>query len=170
MPDVGAPVNVSSAANGRKPWMSLNLSRAWRDDILSSPAKRGEYPMLTARLFTAAALAAIVLSPVGDAHADQTPPKPDEGTTVQEKCIVQTSDFKMSGKNPAFMVALENQCEQRMSCRVDVNVSSAKGSALGHATLVLAPKSAGPAAKKTYTLKVKLMGGMAQTSRACKVL
>jgi len=102
--------------------------------------------------------------------AGQTPPPlADAGTNAQAKCITENSDFKMSGNRPAFVVELENKCEQRIICRVDVNVSNAKGSAQGHATLILAPKSAGAAAKKSYVLKVKLLGGMAQSARACRV-
>ena len=56
-----------------------------------------------------------------------------------------------------------------MKCRVYVYVISAKGPVRGHATLVLAPKSDGAAAQKTYALKVKMLGGMAQSARECRV-
>ena len=104
--------------------------------------------------------------------AGQTPPPaqpaPDPGVTPQGNCISENDDYKMSGTTPTFVIALENKCEQRLTCKVYVNVSSAKGSAQGHTTMVLGPKSSGAAAKKSYTIKVKMMGGMSQSSRECK--
>jgi hypothetical protein len=107
--------------------------------------------------------------------AGQTPPPPAEaapapepGATPQGNCITENDDYKMSGTTPIFVIALENKCEQRLTCKVYVNVSSAKGSAQGHATMVLGPKSSGAAAKKSYTIKVKMMGGVSQSSRECK--
>ena len=126
---------------------------------------------MTKTTFLAAALLLCGLAVASAQTAPvEPPPVADQGSTVQAKCIEENSDFKMSGKHPAFVVELENKCEQRMKCRVDVNVSSAKGAAQGHETLMLGPKSSGAGSKKSYTLKVKMMGGMAQSSRSCQAI
>ncbi len=95
----------------------------------------------------------------------------DPGTTAQLNCIDEDASFKLNGKTPVFFIVIENKCEQRLSCRIDSFVTTAKGVSQGHATLVLAPKSAGAAAKKTYVLRLKEAGGgNAQSSRACHVV
>jgi hypothetical protein len=94
----------------------------------------------------------------------------DAGTTAQPKCIAENGDFKQRGKSATFTIELANQCEQRLKCRVYAYVTSAKGSARGRATLILAPKSHGAAAKKSYALKVKMLSGTAEWSRDCRVL
>jgi hypothetical protein len=88
----------------------------------------------------------------------------------EKDCIVSGGGFKMSGKTPTYVIALENMCEKRLRCTVYANVMGARGSAQGHKTLTLAPHSKGPKAKQSYVLKVKSMGGIAQASRECKVL
>ena len=100
----------------------------------------------------------------------EPPPVADAGAGPQGKCISESDDYKMSGKQPTFVIALENKCEQRMRCKVFVTVTSAKGAAEGHTTMILGPTSSGAAAKKSYTLKVKMMGGMSQSSRECAAL
>ena len=109
----------------------------------------------------------------GGALAQNAPasqgPKPDPGTSAQSACISDSGGFKMNGKKPAYTVELENKCEERLQCRVYVYVISAKGPVQGHASMILAPKSDGAAAKKSYALKVKMLGGMAQSSRECRV-
>ena len=97
------------------------------------------------------------------------PPKPDAGTTIQADCIEENDGYKMSGKTPTFFIALENKCEQRLSCRVYAYVTSAKGTALGRGTLVLAAKSHGDAAKKSFTMRVKMLSGNSQSTRECHV-
>jgi hypothetical protein len=56
-----------------------------------------------------------------------------------------------------------------LKCQVYVYVISAKGPVQSHATLVLAPKSRGAAAKKSYVLKVKMLGGITQSTRKCRL-
>ena len=83
-------------------------------------------------------------------------------------CITDTANFKAEDKRAYFIVALENACEQRVTCEVFANIRTARGSKRGHGTLVLAAKSAGAEAKKSYRLRVKVAGGMAQVERECK--
>jgi hypothetical protein len=97
-------------------------------------------------------------------------PKADAGTTVQAECIDENDGFTMNGKTPVFMIELANKCAQRMSCKVFVYINSAKGPTQGSGTLVLAGKSAGDAAKKTFTMRTKMNGGNSQSTRECKVL
>jgi hypothetical protein len=104
------------------------------------------------------------------AQSGQAAPKADAGTTAQSQCLTDSGGFKMVDDHAAYTIELTNNCEQRLKCQVYVYVSSAKGPAHGHATLVLAPKSRGAAAKKTYVLKVKMLGGITQSTRECKVM
>jgi hypothetical protein len=83
-------------------------------------------------------------------------------------CISDSSNFKAEDKRAYFIVALENACEQRVTCEVFANIRTARGSKRGHGTLVLAAKSAGAEAKKAYRMRVKVAGGMAQVERQCK--
>jgi hypothetical protein len=83
-------------------------------------------------------------------------------------CISDSSNFKAEDKHAYFIVALENACEQRVTCEVFANIRTARGSKRGHGTLVLAAKSAGAEAKKAYRMRVKVAGGMAQVERQCK--
>jgi hypothetical protein len=84
-------------------------------------------------------------------------------------CISDSSNFKAEDKHAYFIVALENACEQRVTCEVFANIRTARGSKRGHGTLVLAAKSAGAEAKKSYRMRIKVAGGMAQVERQCKV-
>jgi hypothetical protein len=68
-----------------------------------------------------------------------------------------------------FRVELTNQCEQRITCKVFVYITSAKGPSQGRGTIVLAPKSAGAAAKNSYTMRAKMNGGSSQSARECRV-
>jgi hypothetical protein len=101
--------------------------------------------------------------------ADESGQKPPAEASKQE-CIVDSADFKMDGTSPTFVIALENKCEKRLRCKVYATVMSAKGNAQGHATLTLAPHSQGAKAKQSYVIKVKMMGGIAQSGRECKAL
>ncbi len=99
----------------------------------------------------------------------QKPPQ-DAKPPSEKECVVDSGGFTLSGKTPTYVIALENKCEKRLRCKVYASVMSAKGNAQGHATLTLAPHAQGPKAKQSYVLKVKMMGGIAQSGRECKAL
>jgi hypothetical protein len=120
------------------------------------------------------AAAALILGGVSAAAQAQTPlaeppPKADAGTTGQLKCISEEDNYVRLGKGAGFRVELTNQCEQRIRCKVFVYITSAKGPAQGHGTIVLAPKSQGAAAKNSYTMRAKMNGGSSQSARECRV-
>jgi hypothetical protein len=99
----------------------------------------------------------------------EPPPKADDGTTGQLKCISEEDNYVRLGKGVGFRVELTNQCEQRITCKVFVYITSAKGAAQGRGTIVLAPKSAGAAAKNSFTMRAKMNGGSSQSARECRV-
>lgn len=101
---------------------------------------------------------------------DQPKDEPKPGEIALKDCVAHTSDFQQHNGAPAYVVTLENKCERRFICKVNVNVTNAFGSTHGQATLRLGPHAAGAVAKKTYALKVKALGGMAQESRQCEAL
>ena len=122
-----------------------------------------------ATLMLCGLLTGAALAQNAPASGQTPPPVAETGTTSQGDCLTDNGGFKRQGNSAVYTVELENKCEQRLKCRVYVNVSSAKGAAQGQATLILAPHSRGAAAKKSYVLKVKMLGGMAQSSRECRV-
>lgn len=103
-------------------------------------------------------------------NAPEKPPVADKGTTAQGNCIDESDGYVMKGKRPTFVIQLDNKCEQRIVCRVFANVSSAKGNALGHGIIRLAPKSQGAKAKGTWTIPVKMTGGSSQSARECRAI
>jgi len=115
------------------------------------------------------AVAAAALFAAGAALADNAAPKP-AATPEKKNCIADAGGFKTEGRRHFYEVALENKCEQRVKCTVYISVSTARGDARGHRTLLLAGKAAGKRAKKSYRLPVKEAGGMAQVSRDCKTV
>src|SRR5258706_8676498 len=104
-----------------------------------------------------------------DAPADgqkvEPPPVPDRGTTSQLNCIGENTQYTKTGKNSFYVMTFENKCEVRMKCAVFAYVLNAKGPAHGRSTLILGAKSEGPAATKSYALKVKGIGGLAAPPR-----
>jgi hypothetical protein len=96
-------------------------------------------------------------------------PVPDAGTTGQAACIDETGDYETHGKTVTFVIGLTNKCDKRLKCAIFANVTGARGSSLGHTTMILGAKSSGSAAKKSYAMKVKAAGGTAQVSRDCRV-
>ena len=95
-------------------------------------------------------------------------PPPAEPAAGAKTCVTDDSGFKQSGKAATFEIALTNTCAQRMRCTVTAYVTTAGGPTSGKAVLILAGKSNGAAATKTYVMKVKSAGGMANVSRDCR--
>jgi hypothetical protein len=56
-----------------------------------------------------------------------------------------------------------------MRCAVFAYRLNAMGPTQGRATLILGPKSQGPAARKSYALKVKGVGGFSTADREYRV-
>jgi hypothetical protein len=105
---------------------------------------------------------------VEPAQAGQTARAPEPGEGPQAKCIAQKEGYTHKGKAIGYAIQLTNLCEQRMKCQVYAHLSNARGESRGHGTLVLAPKSKGAAATKTFEMKTSMDSGTAQLSRECK--
>jgi hypothetical protein len=104
--------------------------------------------------------------PPAEQQAEQ---KPAEQTPEEKpKCVTNQSGFKQAGDKPTFEVALENSCDMRLKCTIDVFVLGAKGPAQGHTTLTLGAAANGQTTRKVYVLKVKSASGMANMSHECK--
>ncbi len=125
------------------------------------------------RCLAGSALAAAVITgaavtyAASDELAAKAKKTADATPAAQSECVSDTSSFKAEDRHAYFIVALENECEQRVKCEIRANIRTARGKAHGRATLILAPKSAGAEAKKSYSLRVKVAGGMAQVERNC---
>jgi hypothetical protein len=104
-------------------------------------------------------------------EAGQKPPVDQAAPAEQQekpKCVASKTDWKQNGKAVAFVIELQNSCEVRLKCTVEAYVVGSRGPAQGQGTLILAPKSKGAASTRSYALKVKSAGGMANVSHSCK--
>jgi hypothetical protein len=95
----------------------------------------------------------------------QAEPKPAE--EKKPDCVTNQTGFKQNGDQPVYEVALENSCDMRLKCTIDLYVLGARGPTQGRGTLVLGPAANGQATRKVYVLKVKSAGGMASMSQKC---
>jgi hypothetical protein len=100
--------------------------------------------------------------------AEEAEQKPAEPKKEEPKCVTNQSDFKQVGGKPVFEVALENSCDVRLKCTIDIYVLGAKGPVQGQTTLVLGPAAKGQTTRKVHAFKVKSAGGMANMSQQCK--
>jgi hypothetical protein len=87
-----------------------------------------------------------------------------------QTCLRQTGDYVTRSKVIVYVIGITNTCEKRLRCEVFANVTGARGSAVGHTIMILGPASNDAAAKKSYEMKVKAAGGIAQVSRECRAL
>jgi hypothetical protein len=117
---------------------------------------------------SAALIATAVAAAAEDADAPAAP-VPDPGSSGQASCIEQTGDYVSHGDAVTYVIGFTNKCYKRLKCKIYAYVVGARGPASGETTLVLGAKSSGDAAKKTYAMKVKSAGGVAQVSRECRV-
>jgi len=101
------------------------------------------------------------------APGQEPPPVADKGTTAQYNCLDEDEKHVGSGKQSFYRITLTNKCEQRLKCAVFAYQVGSKGPSQGHGTLVLAPASKGAAAKKQWSMLVKMAGGSAQSAREC---
>ncbi len=105
--------------------------------------------------------------PVPPPEAATPKPVADAAAKSIADCIDENGDFASHGKTNSFVFTLANKCEKRLKCTIDAYITGAKGPSSGRGTLILAPKSRGDAAKKAFTMRVKMAGGTAE--RDCKV-
>jgi hypothetical protein len=86
-----------------------------------------------------------------------------------QACLQETGDYVTRGRTVFYVIAITNSCNRRLRCEIFANVTGVKGTSLGHTVVVLAPAGSATA-KKSYDMRVKAAGGIAQVSRECKVL
>jgi hypothetical protein len=87
-----------------------------------------------------------------------------------QDCLHETGDYVARGRTVFYVIAIVNTCKVRLRCEIFANVAGARGTSLGHVVMILGPAGSGEAAKKTYDMRVKAAGGIAQVSRECKVI
>lgn len=106
--------------------------------------------------------------PPAEQQGEQKPAEQKAEKKEEPKCVTNQTAFKQVGDKPVFEVVLENACDTRVKCTVNVYVLGAKGPSQGQSTMVLGPAAKGQTSRKVYTLKVKSSGGMANMSQECK--
>jgi hypothetical protein len=102
------------------------------------------------------------------ASAQQLPAAPSAGDL--QACLQETGDYVTIGRAVIYVIVIANTCDKRLRCEIFANVTGAKGSSLGHTITTLGAAASGPAAKQTYSMRVKAAGGITQVSRDCKAL
>jgi len=114
------------------------------------------------------ALCAGAAAALGQTAAPASPK--DVAPTDLQSCLQETGDYLTRGKTVTYVIGITNTCTTRLRCEIYANVSGARGTALGHTVMTLGPAGSGAASKRTYTMRVKAAGGIAQVSRDCKAL
>jgi hypothetical protein len=120
-------------------------------------------------LTLAAGFASNAWAQSSDAGPGQQPPA-EPPAPEEPKCISTDTSYKKVGNSPMFEIALTNSCEKRLRCTIHAYVVGAFGPATGKGTVILAPKSKGADAHKSYVMKVKQIGGTANISHECKAI
>jgi hypothetical protein len=106
-----------------------------------------------------------------DAAPGQRPAAEEPPTQAEEpKCISTDTSYKKVGNAAMFEIALTNSCEKRLKCTIHAHVVGSYGPATGKGTVILAPKSKGADAHKSYVMKVKQIGGTASISHEYKAI
>jgi hypothetical protein len=95
---------------------------------------------------------------------------PSGAASDVQSCLQETGDYVTRGSAVIYAIGLANTCEKRLRCEIFANVTGARGTSLGHTVMDLGPGSSGSAAKKSYEMRVKAAGGVAQVSRQCRTL
>jgi hypothetical protein len=106
--------------------------------------------------------------------AQPSPPAPQAAApglpADLQDCLRETGDYVTRGRTVFYVIAVANTCKMRLRCEIFANVTGVRGTSLGHSVMILGPGGSGDAAKKTYDMRVKAAGGIAQVSRECKVI
>lgn len=87
-----------------------------------------------------------------------------------QSCLQETGDYVTRGRTVIYVIGIANACDKRLRCEIFANVTGVRGTSLGHTIMTLGAAGGGPAAKQTYSMRVKAAGGIVQVSRDCKVL
>jgi hypothetical protein len=142
------------------PWRRIVFGR-------STVAAAGVVLMLAGALCSPALAAAPEIpdgqEPPAEQQVELKPAEPEK----KPDCVTNQTAFKQNGEQPVYEVVLENSCDMRLKCTVDLTVMGSRGIAQDRGTLVLGPAAQGQATRKVHALTVKSLGGMASMSLKC---
>ncbi len=84
--------------------------------------------------------------------------------TLAKKCTSdEASSYRSDGDRKLFVYDVENTCDFRISCELNISILNAFGMTQDHRILAIEPKSHG-----SLVLWVKGFGGMSSRSHTCK--
>ena len=121
---------------------------------------------------TAPPPAATPAAPVAQAVAPPAAAQPPAAQSLPadlQDCLQETGDYVTRGKAVFYLLGITNTCNARLRCMIYASVSGVRGTSLGHSVMILDPAGSGDGTKKTYDMRVRAAGGLAQVSRECKV-
>ena len=88
----------------------------------------------------------------------------EEETTVAKKCTSdEASNWREAGERKLYVFDLENTCDFRISCELNISILNTYGMTLDHRIITIEPKSHG-----NLVLWVKAFGGMSSRGHTCK--
>lgn len=84
--------------------------------------------------------------------------------TLAEKCTSDAaSSYRSEGDRELFVYDVENTCDFRLSCELNIAILNSYGLKLDHKVVAIEPKSHG-----SLVLWVKSAGGMSTRRHSCK--
>ena len=87
-----------------------------------------------------------------------------ESQTFEEKCTsADASSTRGDENHKTYVFDVENKCDFRIRCDLNIAIYSAFGMNLGHKVLVIEPH-----AHESMVLKLKSFGGLTERDHRCK--
>jgi hypothetical protein len=84
--------------------------------------------------------------------------------TFEEKCTsTEASSTRGDDSHKTYVFEVENKCDFRIRCELNIAIYSAFGMNLGHKVLVIEPH-----AHESMVLKLKSFGGLTERDHRCK--
>jgi hypothetical protein len=109
------------------------------------------------RQFVAALIGASIFIPTA-AIAEDTP------QTLEQRCTSdEASSYEGVGVNRRYIYDVQNKCQMRLRCDLNISILNAFGLKHGHKVLIIGPNS-----HEALIVKVRVLGGLNQRDYTCK--
>lgn len=89
----------------------------------------------------------------------------EEGTLAEKCTSDQASSWRSAGERKLFVYDLENTCDFRISCELNISILNTYGLTLDHKIITIEPKAHG-----SLVMWVKAFGGMSSRTHTCTQL
>ena len=90
----------------------------------------------------------------------------EEEQTLAQKCTTdEASSWRSAGELKLFVFDLENTCDFRISCELNISILNTYGLSVDHKIIAIEPKAHG-----SLVMWVKAFGGMSSRAHSCTQL